>query len=162
MTQKELTRLVKMADGIEIQMLMAKFTQYFDQFNAKKIYEKLLAFDHPDISVEFTECGVFEGPEKVRAYFEGIQNYLDDPSDKRGWMAMQNLANPHIVISRDRTRAMGSWDVLSPCSMMAASYPSNERKLTAFWFCGRYCNEFINVNGQWKLLKMICSPYGRH
>lgn len=154
MEQKDLKRLVNMADTVEIQMLMGRFTQYFDQFDAAKIYRELLAGDHPEVSVEFAECGVFEGPEKVKAYFEGIQRYLEDPSDKRGWMAMQDLANPQVVISRDGKRALGSWDVLMPCTMMAAPYPANERKLTAFWFCGRYQNEFVWVDGQWKLLKI--------
>ena len=154
MQQKELARLVRMADSVELQMLMGKFTQYFDQFDAMKIYRELLAAEHPEVSVEFTECGVFEGPEKVKAYFEGIQRYLDNPEDKRGWLAMQDLANPNVVISRDGRRALGSWDVLSPCAMQAAAYPGSERKLTAFWFCGRYRNEFIKVDGKWKLLKI--------
>ena len=154
MQQQELRRLVRMADRMGIQMLMGKLTQYFDQFDAQKIYRELLAADHPEVSVEFTECGVFEGPEKVRDYFAGIQRYLDDPADKRGWMAMQDLANPEIVVSADGKRALGSWDVLCPCAMQAADYPGTERKLTAFWFCGRYRNEFIFRGGKWKLLKL--------
>lgn len=154
MQQKELARLVRMADSVEIQMLMGRFASYFDQFNAMKILTELIAADHPEVSVEFAECGVFEGPEKVKAYFEGIQRYLDDPADKRGWMGMQDLANPSVVISKDGKRALGSWDVLSPCSMMAAGYPGESRKLTAFWFSGRYANEFVRIDGKWRLLKL--------
>lgn len=153
MEQMRLRRLMEMTNSVEIQMLMGKFTQYLDQFNAKKIWEKLLAKEDSQISVEIAECGVFEGPEKVKAYFEGIQRYLDDPRDKRGWMAMQNLANPNIIFSRDGKHAMGSWDVLSPMAMQAAPYPGKQRELTAFWFCGRYYNEFIYQDGKWKILK---------
>lgn len=154
MQQNELKRLVRMADSVEIQMLMGRFTQYFDQFNAMAIHQELLAHDHPEVSVEFTECGVFEGPEKVRDYFAGIQRYLDDPADKRGWMGMQDLANPQVIVSRDGKRAMGSWDILCPGAQQAAAYPSAERKLTAYWFCGRYQNEFVFESGRWKLLKL--------
>ena len=159
MEKKELKRLIRMADYTEIQMLMGKFCQYFDQFDAKKVWSRLLANESEDISVEITECGVFEGPEKVRAYFEGIQRYLDDPSDKRGWMAMQNLANPKIIISRTGKKAMGSWDVLSPMSMNAAAYPGKTRELTAFWFCGRYINEFVYINGEWRIEKLHLVSY---
>ena len=154
MEQKELARLVNMADVTEIQMIMGKLTQYFDQFDVMKIYNKLLAKDHPEVSVEITECGIFEGPETVKAYMEGIQRYMDDPSDKRGWMVLQNLANPAVVVSKDGRRALGNWDLLAPMAMQAAPYPGEERKLTAFWFCGRYTNEFVKVDGVWKILKL--------
>ena len=113
-----------------------------------------MANEHPEISIEITECGIFEGPEKVRLYIEGIQRYMDDPTDKRGWMAMQNLANPAVVVSPDGKRALGHWDILSPMAMQAASYPGDERRLTAFWFCGRYANEFVRIDGEWKILKL--------
>lgn len=154
MDKQELKRMVRMADRVEIAQVMAKLVQYFDQFDAMKIYNKLLAHDHPEVSVEFMECGCYEGPEKVKAYMEAIQKYLDDPSDKRGWMGLQNLGTPHIVVSTSGNRARGSWDMLNANAMEAAPYPAQERKLTALWVCGRYDCEFIRQNGTWKLLKV--------
>lgn len=159
MDQQQLAALVRMADRVEIAQLMGKFTQYFDQFNAEKILHQLMAADHPEVSVEFMECGLYQGPEKVQAYMEGIQAYLDDPADKRGWMGLQNLSNPHIVVSSSGNRARGQWDILNANAMQAAEYPAAERKLTALWVCGRYDNEFIRVDGQWKLLKVHLVTY---
>jgi hypothetical protein len=159
MDKLELARLIRMADRVEICQLMAKFTQYFDQFDALKILNKLMAADHPEVSVEFMEDGLYAGPEKVKAYMHAVQKYLDDPSDKRGWMALQNLANPHVVISTSGNRARGQWDVLNANAMQVPDYSSGQRKLTALWVCGRYDNEFIKVDGQWKLLKVHLVPY---
>lgn len=159
MDKKQLASLIHMADRVEISQVMAKFVQYFDQFDAQKIVDKLMAADHPEVSVEFMECGLYEGPEKVRAYMAAVQKYLDDPSDKRGWMGLQNLGNPHIVISSSGNRARAQWDMLNANAMQAAEYPSFERKLTALWVCGRYDNEFIKVDGQWKLLKVHLVTY---
>ena len=159
MDKQQLIKLVHFADRVEIEQLMAKFVQYFDQFDALKILDKLMAADNPKVSVEFFECGLYEGPEKVKKYMMEIQKYLDDPFDKRGWMAFQNLSNPHIIISRSGTRAIGQWDMLNANAMQAAEYPGVERKLTALWICGRYVNEFIKENGKWKLLNVHLVGY---
>lgn len=159
MDKKQLESLVRMADHTEISQLMAEFISCFDQFNAVKAMNKLMAFEHPEVSVEFMEEGLFEGPEKVKAYMGYIQEYLDDPKDKRGWMAIQNLASPHIVVSTSGQRARAQWDILNANAMQACPYPGDQQKLTALWICGRYDNEFIKINGEWKLLKLHLVTY---
>lgn len=159
MDKKQLASLVRMADHVEITQVMAELVQSFDQFDAMKILHKLMAADHPEVSVEFMEEGLYEGPEKVKAYFQAIQDYLDDPSDKRGFMPLQNLATPHIVVSTSGQRARAQWDILNANAMQATPYPGDQTKLTALWICGRYDNEFIKVGGEWKLLKLHLVTY---
>lgn len=159
MDKKQLASLVRMADRVEITQVMTRFVQYFEEFDAKTALEKLIAYDDPAVSVEFMEEGVYEGPEKVKEYFDAIQEYFDDPSDKRGFLPLQNLATPHIVISSSGNRAMGQWDMLNANAMQASEYPHDTTKLTALWICGRYDNEFIKVDGKWKLLKVHLVTY---
>ncbi len=159
MDKKQLASLVRMADHVEITQVMAEYVQYMDQFDAMKILNKCMASEHPEVSVEFMEEGYYEGPDKVREYMQYIQSYLDDPSDKRGWMGVQNLATPHIVVSTSGQRARAQWDILNANAMMATPYPADREKLTALWICGRYDNEFIKIEGEWKLLKIHLVTY---
>jgi len=159
MDKKQLASLVRMADHVEITQVMAELVQSFDRFDAMNILQNLMASDHPEVSVEFMEEGLYEGPEKVKAYMLAIQDYLDDPSDKRGFMPLQNLATPHIVVSTSGQRARAQWDILNASAMQATPYPGDQTKLTALWICGRYDNEFIKVGGKWKLLKLHLVTY---
>ena len=159
MDKKQLASLVRMADHVEITQVMAELVQSFDRFDAMNILQNLMAADHPEVSVEFMEEGLYEGPEKVKAYMLAIQDYLDDPSDKRGFMPLKNLATPHIVVSTSGQRARAQWDILNASAMQATPYPGDQTKLTALWICGRYDNEFIRINGEWKLLKLHLVTY---
>jgi hypothetical protein len=38
--------------------------------------------------------------------------------------------------------------------MYVTPYPGKSHKLTAYWFLGKYDNEFIKIDGVWKILKI--------
>ena len=78
-----------------------------------------------------------------------------------GWFGMICLWTPNIVISNDGTRARGQWNVLSPHCMHVSPYPGDIKTNTAYWFIGRYDNEFIKIDGTWKILKNRIRSFAR-
>ena len=161
LTEKQEKRVRNVIAITEIQMLMGKMVTYLDRMDAESIHGKLFAKDHPEVSVEYEESGVYKGPDHVRTFFENFHAYLQDPADKRGWMNFQDLSTPYIILSGDETRAKGSWYVFGPHAKQAMPYPAETRTLTAIWYCGKYMADFIEVDGQWKILKLQLVTYIR-
>lgn len=161
MERKELDQLLRAADIIDIQMLIGRYLCYLDQVNFKGIYS-LMAQDHPEISYEMVEDGAYEGPESVRDYLMHEHEFLNNnPNNMRGWVGLQNILTPRIVFSADGTRAKAQFNQLSPHAMAIAPYPSDEHLPTAYWFIGKYDNEYIKIDGEWKLLKTHIIAFSR-
>lgn len=161
MDAKTLELIRRAADVEEIQQLMARYVQNVHKMDYLTILEKLMAADNPEVSFEYMESGMYCGPEQVRAYLTALHESFQTPRDKTGYMGLQHLTTPKIIVSEDGQRAAGEWTILSPWAMQACPYPGNARKLTALWFIGRYSNEFIKVNGEWKILKVHLVSYAR-
>ena len=161
MEKQESDRLLRAADIIDIQMIMGTYLSYLDQVNFKGIYS-LMAQDHPEISYEMVEDGAYEGPENVRKYMLDEHEHLNNnPNNMKGWVGLQNILTPRIVFSEDGTRAKAQFNQLSPHAMAIAPYPSNEHVPTVYWFVGKYDNEFIKIDEEWKLLKTHIIAFSR-
>lgn len=152
-TPKQLERLRRASDITEIQMLMAKFVECFSKMEALKALE-LFATDDDNVSIELAECGGYDGPKQVKAFLTAYDEYLKDPSDKRGWMELQNICNPTVKVSKNHEKAVGYWTILAPSAKWGMPYPCDEYKLTAHWGCGKYIAEFKKTNEGWKILKL--------
>lgn len=153
MTKKEADRLLRAADIIDIQTLMGLYLARLDQLNFVGMYE-LMAKDHPEITYEMVEDGAFIGPENVGPYMEDRnEHFKNNPNQVQGWVGIQNILTPRIVFNEDGTRARGQFNQLSPHAMPVAPYPTDEHLPAAYWFLGKYDNEFIKIDGEWKILK---------
>lgn len=152
-SEKQLMRLRRAADITEIQMLMAKYVDCMSKMHAADAYE-LFAQDRTDVSIELAECGGYDDPAHVKAFLDTYDAYLRDPSDKRGWMELQNLCNPTVMVSKDHQRALGYWTILAPSCKWGLPYPCEAEKLTAHWGCGKYYVEFVKAGNAWKILKL--------
>lgn len=152
-TEKQLERLRRASDITEIQMLMAKYVDCMSQMRAKDAW-RLFAQKNENVSIELAESGGYDGPQHVLQFLEAYDGYLRDPSDKRGWMELQNICNPTVIVSDDHTRAMGYWTILAPSSKWALPYPCDQEKLTALWGCGKYIVEFVREEETWKILRL--------
>lgn len=161
MDKKALNMALRAAAIDEIQQLMARYVQNIHKMDYNSNLEQLVAADHPDVSFEYMESGEYKGPEQVKAYMMALHDSFQTPREKTGYMGLQHLTTPKIIVSEDGQRAAGEWTILSPWAMQACPYPCDERKLTAMWFVGRYTNEFIKVGGEWKLLKIHLVSYVR-
>jgi len=156
MEKAELERMLRNADIVEIQMLQARYISELDKDNFEGIYE-LMAKGHPELTYEIVESGAFIG-ERVEHLIVGEKKKLQKKAEKRSWVGLQYLWSPRIVISRDGTRARAQWNQLSPHCMPVAPYPGNVHTPTAYWFIGKYDNEYIKVDDEWKILKVhVCA-----
>lgn len=159
LTEKQVKKLKKAADITEIQMLMGRFIDYLDQMDMEPVADKLFAIDHPEVSIEMVENGAYEGPEHVRLYLKSFDEYLKNPVDKRGWMNIQDLCTPYVIISNSGERARGMWHVFGPQAKQGMDFTTERRTLMALWFAGKYDMEFIKIDGEWKILKMHLIAY---
>lgn len=153
-TQQQLRRLRRASDITEMQMLMARYVELMSKMDAASIFDQLFAVDSPEVSIELAEAGGYDGPEHVRAFLQAYDAYLASPGDKRGWMELQHLCNPTVLVKEDRSRAIGYWTILAPSAQWAMPFPCNQEQLTAYWGCGRYLVEFLPTDKGWKILKL--------
>lgn len=161
MTEQQRKKLQRAADITSIQMLMARYIDHMSKMSAADIFDKMFVKDSDDVSIELFDGGEYCGEEHVRAFLDAYDAYLADPSDKKGWMELQLLCTPYIKLSKDGTRAMGTWSLFSPSAKQATPYPCDIEKLTAIWVCGKYFCEFRKVDGSWKILKLRSIAYLR-
>lgn len=152
-TEQELERLRRASDITEIQMLMAKYVELMSRMHAADTFE-LFDKENPEVSIELAESGGYDGPQHVKEFLDAYDAYLRDPSDKRGWMELQTLCNPTVMVKKDHSRAVGYWTIVAPSCKWAMPYPCDQEKLTAHWGCGKYYCEFIHTSEGWKLLKL--------
>lgn len=153
LTEKQLERLRRASDITEIQMLMAKYVEYMSKMRAADAYT-LFAQNNENISIELAECGGYDGSAHVKAFLDAYDAYLSDPRDKRGWMELQTICNPTVLVSDDHSRAMGYWTILAPSSKWAMPYPCDQERLTALWGCGKYVVSFCREEDRWRIQKL--------
>lgn len=161
MEKTELDRMLRAADIVEIEMIHGKYLACLDQLDFLGIYD-LMAKDHPEISYEMVEDGAYIGPEAVGKYMQRVHDgNRNNPKKMRGWVGLQYLYTPRIVLNADATRARAQWNQLSPHAMPVSPYPGNEKLCTAYWFIGKYDNEYVKVDEEWKLLKTHVIAFSR-
>lgn len=151
-TEKQLKRLRRASDITEIQMLMAKFVECLSKMRPADAFA-LFAKDK-SCSIEIAESGRYDGSDHVKKFLDAYDAYMADPSDKRGWMELQNICNPCVLVSDDNTKAQGYWTILAPSAKWAMPYPCDQEKLTAHWGCGKYVCDFVKEDGAWKILNL--------
>lgn len=154
LTEKQMKKLQNAADINAIQVVMAQYVSCLSKMDASGIFDKLFAQNDPDVRLEIEESGAYVGPEHVRAFLTKLDEYFADASDKRGWMDLEHLCTPYIVINRDGTKARATWSLFAPESKWAMPNPGSTRELTALWFCGKYYCEFVKTDDGWKIEKL--------
>lgn len=149
------------ADINDIQQLMNRYIINVHRMDYMSSYHELMANDNPDLEFEYMESGAYTGAEHVKQYMQALHNYMQSPQDKLGYMCLNHCMTPNIIINDKGDRAIGHWSVFSPWAQPATPFPCDKRKLTAMWFTGKYENEFIKIDGEWKILKIHLIAYTR-
>lgn len=156
---EELKAFQRATDNTEIQQLFGRYATLMDQMDAMGIYNELMAKDDPEVSVEYTCNGRYDGPEHVKIFFEDWHTKLNDISDKTGYFDVTDGVTPNVVISDDGQYAYATWSLFGPKAKLASPYGCTDRQLTAFWYGGKMYWELKKVDGYWKILHFQLATY---
>lgn len=148
--QPLMERLQELEDKDEIQKLQSKyvhllFTQRFD-----RIVDEIYAKHEDDVSVEFSDSGVFRGLESITGLYAAFGRIKQLP----GYFILHMATNPYLEIAEDGLSAKGHW--LSPGA-------SNSRNGSS-WIWGPYYADYVKEDGQWRihhsnLVPLFRNPY---
>lgn len=148
----ELQQLKKQVQHLEdiqaIEKLQARyahllFTGHFDQ-----IVECCYAHEHDeDVSVEFSDSGIYKGIDSVRALYDGFSVANKIP----GFFIMHMSVDPYIEIASDGLSAHSHW--LSPGATATPSHAS--------WVWGPYYVDYVKEEGEWRILHSNLAPIFR-
>jgi len=142
------TRLQYLDDVTAIQKLQAKylhslFTQRYENIPA------LFALDKPDVSVEFSDSGVYRGGDSVRGLYKAFEATRNAP----GFFLMHLAVDPYIEIAKDGLSAKSHW--LSPGV-------SNSAKNGSSWIWGPYYVDYVKEDGVWLIHHSNLAPLFRN
>ena len=177
--EKELKRQSFAADAVEIQNLMSRYIFYLENGKIGEVWDDLFVHDHPELRVEIMDSGAYNGPEHVKRVWETMSCRVDTDgnpvgksagrvantnTDRAALLLMLTISTPLIEVSEDGTRAWGQWHIFGPHTNRVFDPETSTKRDTAFWIAGKYDNEFVKVDGEWKFLKLhpICwlrTPY---
>ena len=134
----ELTARVQHLEDIRaIEKLQAKYVNYLYTQKFDKVVDECFAQHVEDVSVEFSDSGVYKGLDHIRALYHAFNKVKEIP----GWFIMHMTVNPYIEIAKDGKTARSHW--LSP-----GITGSNT---SAGWVFGPYYVDYVKEDGEWRM-----------
>ena len=146
--QELAARVQRLEDTIEIQSLQSKYIHYLFKQRFDRIVDECFARHLPDVSVEFSDSGVYRGLESVRALYRSFDVTKTIP----GFFILHMTVNPVIEISKDGLSARSHW--LSPGA--AGSDKS------AAWIWGTFYVDYVKEDGRWRIAHSNLVPLFRN
>jgi hypothetical protein len=141
-------RVQRLEDTLEIQKVQSRYTHYLFTQDFDKIVEECMAKNSPDVSVEFSDSGVYRGLESVKKLYASFEEAKKIP----GFFILHMTVNPYIEIAADGHSARAHW--LSP-----GASGSNR---SASWIWGPYYVDYVKEDGQWRILHSNLAPLFRN
>lgn len=138
-------RIQRLEDIHEIANLQGRYNHYVMSHRYQLIVD-MFAKKDPDISAELGDSGVLKGYEGIYTAFMVI---LKEKYMYPGILALHNLMTPVIEVAPDGKTARGMWHSLG-CN---TTLRGPDGQLTALWQAGRYDQEFVKEDGEWKFRK---------
>ena len=148
MVQEMAARVQRLEDTIEIQSLQSKYIHYLFKQRFDRIVDECFAKNLPDVSVEFSDSGVYRGLESVRALYRSFEVTKTIP----GFFILHMTVNPVIEIAKDGLSARSHW--LSPGA--AGSDKS------AAWIWGTFYVDYVKEDGRWRIAHSNLVPLFRN
>jgi len=141
-------RIVRLEDLQAIQRLQSQYAHHLFTQRFDRIVDECFAKHAADVSVEFSDSGVYRGLASIRAL------YRDFMATKRvpGFFILHMAVNPYIQIARDGQSARSHW--LSP-----GAVGSNT---SAAWVWGPYYVDYVKEAGEWRILHSNLAPLFRN
>ncbi|HTT02720.1 MAG TPA: nuclear transport factor 2 family protein [Steroidobacteraceae bacterium] len=141
-------RVQHLQDILEIQQLQSKYAHYLFTQRFERIVDECFALHAPEVSVEFSDSGVYRGLEHIRALYRAFAATRQVP----GFFILHMAVNPYIVIAADGRSARSHW--LSPGAVGSNS--------SAAWVWGPYYIDYLKENGAWRILHSNLAPLFRN
>ncbi len=142
-------RVRHLEDELAIQKLQSKYAHYLFTQRYDRIVEECFALHSDDVTLEFSDSGVYRGLESIRAV------YRDFEAAKRripGFFILHMAVNPYIEVARDGRSARSHW--LSPGAVGSNS--------SAGWVWGPYYIDYVTEHGEWRILHSNLAPLFRN
>ena len=134
---------VQLIEKLQSKYIHLLFTQRFD-----RIVDEVYAHKAADVSVEFSDSGVYRGLSGVTALYQAFNKTKEIP----GFFILHMTVNPYIQISADGLQARSHW--LSP--------GASNSKNGASWIWGPYYVDYVKEDGQWRILHARLAPLFRN
>lgn len=177
--EKEVKRQSYFTDMQEIQMLHARYIYYLENGKIAEVWDELFAHDDPDVRMEIMDAGAYIGPEHVKRAWYTMARKVDmdgnpvSASESRmsntnipmaNLFLMLTISTPLVVVEKDGKNAYGQWHLFGPHTNRVFDPETSTKRDVAFWIAGKYDNEYVKVDGVWKIKKLraICwirSPF---
>lgn len=143
-----LARVQRLEDTLEIQKLQSKYAHYLFTQQFERIFAECFARNLADVSVEFSDSGVYRGAESVRSLYRAFEATREIP----GFFILHMTVNPYIEIARDGRSARSHW--LSPgCAGSNTS---------ASWIWGPCYVDYVKEDGAWRISHTNLAPLFRN
>jgi len=143
-----LARVQRLEDTLEIQKLQSKYAHYLFTQQFERIFAECFASNLADVSVEFSDSGVYRGADSVRSLYRAFEVTREIP----GFFILHMSVNPYIEIARDGRSARSHW--LSPgCAGSNTS---------ASWIWGPCYVDYVKQDGSWRIAHTNLAPLFRN
>ncbi len=143
-----LARVQRLEDTLAIQKLQAKYVHYLFTQRFDRIVAECFAKRVPDLSVEFSDSGVYRGLASVAALYRAFEATKNVP----GFFIMHTMVNPYIEIAADGGSARSHW--LSPGAVGSDK--------SASWVWGPYYVDYVREDGEWRIAHANFAPLFRN
>ena len=138
MNQQLAARVQRLEDMLAIQKVQAKYTHLLFTQDFARIVDECFAEHSPDVSVEFSDSGVYRGLDHIRALYAAFEETKKIP----GFFILHAVVTPYIEIAADGQSAKAHW--LSPGAVGNAN--------SASWVWGPYYADYVKEDGEWRIL----------
>ena len=143
-----MARVLRLEDMLEIQQLQSTYIHYLFKQRFDRIVDECFAQNLPDVSVEFSDSGVYRGLDSVRALYKSFEVTKTIP----GFFILHMTVNPVIEISSDGLSARSHW--LSPGAA------GTDR--SASWIWGPFYVDYVKEDGHWRIAHSNLVPVFRN
>jgi hypothetical protein len=142
-------RVQALEDQLAIQKVQSKYAHYLFTQRYGRMADECFAQRADDVTLEFSDSGVYRGLEQIRAVF---RDFEAAKARIPGFFILHMAVNPYIEVARNGLSARSHW--LSP-----GAVGSNT---SAGWVWGPYYIDYVKEDGAWRILHSNLAPLFRN
>jgi len=142
-------RVQTLEDILAIEKLQSKYAHCLFTQRYGRIPDECFARRAQNVTLEFSDSGVYRGLEKIRAVFRDFEAAR---ARIPGFFILHMTVNPYIEVARAGRSARSHW--LSPGAVGSDT--------SAGWVWGPYYIDYVKEDGEWRILHSNLAPLFRN